>query len=616
MSEGLSLKQALERGIEAHLEGDLSEADRYYTAILKVQPGHPDANHNLGSIALGIGKPEESLKFFYKALESNPTVNQFWVSLIDTLLKLKKIEEAKAIFDQAKSKGIDPSAIKKFKPHFSHLKKTLNKKSRNNTDNSFNLVDKIGLNKTLLAAQNSSQNGQVKEAIQLYNDILSKFPQNKHAIEALRILSKEAPQKLLANLISLYSQGKYAEILNETISLLKSFPSSFSLYNIRGAAFAKLDQFDSAIASYKKALKIQPNQADAHNNLGCALKAQGKIDEAIRVLNKALELNPSYPDPYNNMGNVLKDKGRVNDAMEYYNKALSIKPNYAEAQLNLGSAFKEQGNLKKAMEACNKALSIQPHYAEAYVNMGAIFYEQGQIDKCISSYEKALKIKPDYPEAEHMLSALKGFNTDTAPRKYVENLFNYYANRFERSLVDKLEYKIPKLLKDKILNENNGKRLGSVLDLGCGTGLAGIELRKHSEYLEGIDLSHAMLKKAEEKNVYDRLIHQDIKEYLITADLDFDYFVSTDVFIYVGDLAEVFNLIKMRNKRNGKLAFTTEHNNKNTYKLEKSGRFSHSKKYIERLCKKYGYVLSYFCNANLRKENDEYLSGGIYILEF
>ena len=44
----LTLDQALQKGIEAHKAGKVEEADQYYTAILKANPKHPDANHNMG----------------------------------------------------------------------------------------------------------------------------------------------------------------------------------------------------------------------------------------------------------------------------------------------------------------------------------------------------------------------------------------------------------------------------------------------------------------------------------------------------------------------------------------------------------------------------------------
>ena len=97
-----TIDQALQQGITAHKEGKLQEADKLYTAILRSQPQHPDANHNMGVLAVSVNKIQEALPFFKNALKANPTVEQYWVSYLNALLKLEKFDKAKALFDQAK----------------------------------------------------------------------------------------------------------------------------------------------------------------------------------------------------------------------------------------------------------------------------------------------------------------------------------------------------------------------------------------------------------------------------------------------------------------------------------------------------------------------------------
>ena len=107
----LTLDQALQKGIEAHKAGKVQDADQLYTAILKAQPKHPDANHNMGVLAVGVGKVEQALPFFKTALEVNQTIAQFWLSYIDALIKLDRKDDAKAVFDQAKSNGLQGDAF-------------------------------------------------------------------------------------------------------------------------------------------------------------------------------------------------------------------------------------------------------------------------------------------------------------------------------------------------------------------------------------------------------------------------------------------------------------------------------------------------------------------------
>ena len=51
-----TIQEALQEGIAAHKAGKVQEADKYYTAILKAQPDHADANHNMGVLGVNWGK--------------------------------------------------------------------------------------------------------------------------------------------------------------------------------------------------------------------------------------------------------------------------------------------------------------------------------------------------------------------------------------------------------------------------------------------------------------------------------------------------------------------------------------------------------------------------------
>ena len=87
------IKEALQKGIQAHKSGKIKEADQYYTAIIEKDPSHPDANHNMGVLAVGLGRPDVALPFFKKALESKKY--NIAVCYIEVLIKLKKFNEAK-----------------------------------------------------------------------------------------------------------------------------------------------------------------------------------------------------------------------------------------------------------------------------------------------------------------------------------------------------------------------------------------------------------------------------------------------------------------------------------------------------------------------------------------
>ena len=101
-----TVQKALQKAIQAHRAGRLHEADRLYTSILQAQPTNTDANHNMGVLAVDVGKVFEALPFFSTALKLNPKIVQYWLSYINALIKLNRTDEAKAVFDRAKRAGM------------------------------------------------------------------------------------------------------------------------------------------------------------------------------------------------------------------------------------------------------------------------------------------------------------------------------------------------------------------------------------------------------------------------------------------------------------------------------------------------------------------------------
>ena len=103
----LTIEQALQQGVAAHKEGKLQDAERLYRAIIQSQPKHPDANHNLGVLAVSVNKADVALPLFKIALEANPKIEQFWLSYIDALIKEQQFDNARQVIEQAKTQGVD-----------------------------------------------------------------------------------------------------------------------------------------------------------------------------------------------------------------------------------------------------------------------------------------------------------------------------------------------------------------------------------------------------------------------------------------------------------------------------------------------------------------------------
>ena len=399
-------------------------------------------------------------------------------------------------------------------------------------------------------------------------------------------------------------------------SFKKEFPNHQFAWKVLGAVLKQTGRIADSLIPMQKSAQLTPQDAEAHSNLGVTLKELGRLDEVEACYNQAIALKPDYAEAHSNLGITLQELGRLDEALASFTQVIALKPDYAEAHNSLGVTLKELGRLDEAEAGYNQAIALKPDYAEAHNNLGVTLKELGKLDEAEASFTQAIALEPEHSSAKHMLAALTGETTASAPRGYVEGLFDSYAAKFESSLVGNLEYKTPRVIAEMILKDSKFDLSGSIMDLGCGTGLFGMEIAQFCGHLEGIDLSEKMLDEAKKKGIYNKLIKEDILAYLSNAILNFDYFVSSDVFIYIGDLSDVFRLIKSRNKRKGKLVFSTEDYDGDGFFLEQSGRYSHSKSYIEGLCEEIGYELCHFDTHALRKEKSQYISGGLYILEF
>ena len=107
------IQEALSKGVEMHVAGEFHLARQLYETVIKLQPEHADANHNMGLLKLDTGHDLEALPFLQTALQADTTIAQFWLSYIKALIKLERLDEAARILDLAKESGFQGENFEK-----------------------------------------------------------------------------------------------------------------------------------------------------------------------------------------------------------------------------------------------------------------------------------------------------------------------------------------------------------------------------------------------------------------------------------------------------------------------------------------------------------------------
>jgi predicted TPR repeat methyltransferase len=273
------------------------------------------------------------------------------------------------------------------------------------------------------------------------------------------------------------------------------------------------------------------------------------------------------------------------------------------------------GDYSAAAELMLGALELTPGWAMGWFRLGEMQEAAGATDQAAEAWRMTLKLDPaDRPGAALKLELIGAAPASAAPPSpFVEALFDQYAGSFDTALVEKLGYRVPELLDGAIRVQR--VRFGHAIDLGCGTGLMGGRLRPMTAFLEGSDISAAMLKKAEVKRIYDKLAKADLQTiHLKPAGVDL--VTAADVFMYLGALDGIFAKVAAALRPGGLFAFSVEHHaGPEDFLLRPSRRYAHSERYLRRLLVDAGLSLASLARADIRMDRGEAIKGLIVVAE-
>ena len=373
----LADKQALREAVAAHNAGGLQEAARLYRVVLQTHPTHPDANHNLGLIAVALKNLDSALPLFKIALEENPKIEQFWLSYIDALTKRKEFKNAKRMIKKAKKAGF---VGEKFKAAEVEVKRS-NQGLGENILVGLIVPSEADINNML----GSYEGGRYEDAERLARSITKRFP------------AHQAGWKILG--VVLGQTGRMSEALIAQKKAVALVPGDAETQTNLGLMLHKLNRLEEAEASYRQAIISKPDYIDAHYNLAITLQSLSKLEESEVSYTRTIKLKPDFAEAHNNLGSAQCELGRLEEAEVSYRQAIELKPDYALAHYNLGNMLSELGRLKEAQKNYREAVAFRPDYVEAHYNLGNSLKELGLLKESEASYRRAIELQPDFSEA-------------------------------------------------------------------------------------------------------------------------------------------------------------------------------------------------------------------------
>ena len=573
-----------QQALNFHEQGNLDVAENIYRQILETAPCNPDVLNLLGLIAQQKGLHTQAIDYFYQAIRQIPDHAPYHFNLALSFDNEHKPYEALQAYQ--KSVQLNPNLKEAF----------------------------CNMGDIYYHLQNLSQaQAMYRQALKIDTSYL--LPQAKLAymepnISALLNLWQEHPQAtIVAHFLSLRYQQSHQlpKALDFARQADKLSPQNEELLTHMGELLLLNKLPTEAQSVYQKILELNPHSLPALVNVANSASAQQNFALAETYYKQALDISPQDLDAHFNYAEMLQQQNRLPEALEEYRQAVIIAPDRFEISNNLGLIKKDLGEYEEALGLFVNAFLKAPEQEAVSVNivetLTLLAYQNIETAQKIAA--NWLKTAPNNLFAQQINATLQGKDCENT-QIFVQKLFDNFADNYEQVL-GRIGYSTPRELRTI-----TGDIKGTIVDLGCGTGLVGEAYQTSGAKLIGIDISAKILEKAREKHIYQELICDNLLHFCQTRLHTYQprLIIAADVFCYIDNISAIISACQPY-----QLAFSIETlPSSKTAPQQRglSGRYRHNPRYIKNLLLQNGYTNINEYPLILRQEDGKDVQGMIF----
>ncbi|CAO3406704.1 tetratricopeptide repeat protein [Azospirillum largimobile] len=385
-------------------------------------------------------------------------------------------------------------------------------------------------------------------------------------------------------------------------------------------ACAGADLPERAAACYRRAVALDPGSWAWRLMLAEALRQCSEFDAAHALYSVLATERSDSAAVRLGLAHSLSALGRHDEALEEYREAVALRPNDRDAVLALAEALTMAGDALAAVELLQPLGRRLEDDATVHHALGRCWLALREPVKALAALRHAREVAEGEEAApvERLIAALEAGEGTDLSAAYVRALFDRYADRFDQDLVGKLGYAAPDLLRAAVDRVMPGAAALRILDLGCGTGLAGVTFKPLAGYLAGVDLSPRMVEKARQRGLYDELGVGDVVEAMRRTPGGWDLLVAADVLVYIGDLVPVFAAAALALPPAGRFAATVERlpaESGEEFALGATRRYAHAKAYVRRTAEEAGFTVRLMEPCAPRREKGVPVAGLLFVVE-
>lgn len=360
----------------------------------------------------------------------------------------------------------------------------------------------------LQEAIQAHQSGELNQAEQLYQEVLTRLPRQPDAFHNLGVLrmqqgqdadaipyllaaieaSPSSAQYRLSHAQALVRQAKLDAAYQALQACEQSGMQDERLRALKGQVAAALNQkhqqlielfrtgqYHKVLAQAKDFLAANPESFVAWKVLGAALLQLGDCKQAVAAMQRALQINDSDAETWANLGIAQREAGQIAAARASLCQAVQKDPLRSEWHYNLGNLLLAEGLFAEAIQSYQTAISLDSSSAKAHSNLGVALEKSGQTEAAVAAYQAALRIDPGFTDALNNLGNLlqdEG-RSDEAIALFQEALrlrptYPEALNNLARALFERKELEAAQGYCEQALNLNPGlsaahTNLGNIL---------------------------------------------------------------------------------------------------------------------------------------------------------
>ncbi len=374
--------------------GDLETAKTHFLGVLRLDPDHADALHNLGAIDAREGRLDDAERLVRKAIALRPLKAAFINTLGNLLRARGRLDEALSMYEQA-----------------------------------------VRLQPDLAAAHSNLA------------DIMLKTGNPEGAAEAAFRALKVDPNLAGGYAVlgrAMNNLGRLDEAVDAFRRAVLIRPDYAPAYDYLGHALRARGDMQEAREAFEHALAINPELPSGWHNLATVQMVQGDVEAAIRSFERSRELRPRHVPTLLNLAIAYHTANRFRKAVETYREAIEIQPDNPLLHLNLGLVRVEERRTEEAESCLKKALELDSKLAKAYAELAALYEETNQLEALEEILDKGLALAPRHPRLN--LEAAKRDRRANRIQEGIERLQRFDTGALDPRLAEQFNYQLGYLL--------------------------------------------------------------------------------------------------------------------------------------------------------------------------